>query len=192
MFGTDNGHSTPGGDVWGASDYAVDDERILSMASDDKFGAGPGYTPGERAATAERPLDNTDVSAGGAKFDAGKIRMDLVPMDAVMAEAAVYTYGAIKYDDWNWARGLRKGRVMAALLRHAGAYMLGEERDPESGLPHTWHMRCCTGMLVAGELRGVAIEDREEAVSAYHSVLNTFDDMKDPSGTAKNAGGTVV
>ena len=155
------------------------------MANDDKFGAGPGYTPGVRATIAERLEDNTDVNAGGAKFDAGKIRMDLVPMDAVMAEAAVYTYGAIKYDDWNWAKGMRKGRIVAALLRHTGAYMLGEERDPESGLPHTWHMRCCTGMLVAGELRGVAIEDREDALVAYNFVLNIFKDMKDPSGTTK-------
>lgn len=125
--------------------------------------------------------DNYDMTAGGVKLDAGKIRMDLVPMDAVMAEAAVYTYGAIKYDDWNWAKGMRKGRIIAALMRHAAAYMAGQERDPESNLPHTWHMRCCTGMLVSAELRGVAVEDRQFAVEAYEKAQAIFAEMYLPT-----------
>lgn len=136
--------------------------------------------------------DNMDLEKGGVKFDAGKIRMDLVPMDAVMAEAAVFTYGAIKYDDWNWAKGMRKGRIVAGMMRHLAAYMLGEDRDPESGLPHLWHLRCGTGMLIAGELRGVAQEDRQEALQAYARVQEIFKNMKDPAGTVKNGGGSIM
>lgn len=125
--------------------------------------------------------DNFDLTQGGVKFDAGKIRLDLVPPESDLAQGAVYTYGAIKYDDWNWAKGMRRGRVIAALLRHTRAYQLGEERDPESGLPHTWHMHCCTGMLIGINARHVAEEDRNTALYAYHDILTIFeDDMKDP------------
>lgn len=155
--------------TWGATDYDFDNEEILMTAS-----------------------DNYDLNAGGVKFDAGKVRMDLVPFDAVFAAAAVFTYGAIKYDDWNWAKGMRKGRLVSALLRHTGAYMMGEELDDESGLPHTWHMLACVMMLVSGELRGVAIEDRAMHVQAYETARVLFSNVKDPAGTEKNAGGTIA
>ncbi len=135
--------------------------------------------------------DNFDLDQGGVKFDAGKIRMDLVPPESIMAEAAVYTYGAIKYDDWNHAKGMRRGRLVAALLRHTMAYMLGEENDPESGLPHTWHMRCCTGMLVCADMRGHAEEDRHMNVAALDSVYTIFGQMNSPAGTVKNGGGSL-
>jgi len=164
------GDFTPTGDPWNAGPYYTDNEEILRMAA-----------------------DNYDMDKGGVKLDARKVRLDLIPPEANIAEAAVYTYGAIKYDDWNWAKGMRKGRIVAALLRHAMAYLAGENRDQESGLPHTWHMRCCTGMLIGVELRGVAEEDRQFAVEAYRDAVRIFEnDMLDPRGTAKNAGGSLT
>lgn len=136
--------------------------------------------------------DNFDLNEGGVKFDAGKIRLDLIPPESELAQAAVYTYGAIKYDDWNWAKGMRKGRLVAALKRHTNAYLLGEELDDESGLPHTWHMHCCTGMLIGIEERGVAEDDRQTSRMALDRVRQAFGLMKDPSGTVKNGGGTVI
>jgi len=128
---------------------------------------------------AQGPTDNYDLSAGGVKYDSDKIRTDLVPMEAFMAEAAVFTYGAKKYSDWNWAKGMRKGRIVAAMMRHLAAYMCGQDIDPESGLPHLWHVRCCTAMLIAGELRGVAEEDRQIAEGAYDSVEAMFRNRND-------------
>ena len=136
--------------------------------------------------------DNMNLNIGGVKFDAGKIRLDLVPPESELAQAAVYTYGAIKYDDWNWAKGMRKGRLVAALKRHTNFYLLGEEFDDESGLPHTWHMHCCTGMLIGVELRGVAEEDRAVSTNALYAVRSIFARMRDPHGTVKNGGGTLV
>lgn len=125
--------------------------------------------------------DNVDVKKGGAKFDTGKVRVDLVPGEFVYAVAAVLTYGAIKYQDWNWAKGMRKGRLLAALGRHWIAYSCCEEIDDESGLPHTWHMATCLAMLISGELRGVAEEDRKEAVEAYQRAQAAFSKMKQPT-----------
>ena len=138
------------------------------------------------------PTDNMNLEAGGVKFDAGKARIDLVPGEFIFAVASVLTYGAIKYDDWNWAKGMRKGRIMAAMGRHWIAYMVGEEIDPESGLPHTWHMATCLAMLISADLRGVASEDRQFAVKAYYEAQHRFSQMKDPKGAVKNSVGSIV
>lgn len=136
--------------------------------------------------------DNTDVNAGGAKFDAGKVRMDLVPGEFVYGVAAAMTYGAIKYDDWNWSKGMRVGRILAALLRHVYARLMGEAIDPESGLPHTWHMGACVAMVIGGEARGTAVEDIPPARHAYELVQIQYARMKDPGGTKKNGGGSLI
>jgi hypothetical protein len=136
--------------------------------------------------------DNQDVNQGAAKFDGAKVRVDLVPAEFTYATAATLTYGAIKYEEWNWAKGLRKGRIMAALMRHAMKYLVREEIDQESGLPHTWHMAACLAMLIASEARGTAVEDRQEAVSALEEMEAQFSNMNDPRNTVKNAGGSLV
>lgn len=83
--------------------------------------------------------DNFDMSKGGIKLDEGKLRYDLFPPHALATLVQVYTMGAKKYDDFNWARGMRWGRVFAAAMRHAWAWARGEDLDPESGLPHLAH-----------------------------------------------------
>ncbi len=124
--------------------------------------------------------DNFDLVAGGVKFDAGKVRMDLVPQDAVFAVACVFTYGAIKYDDWNWAKGMRTGRILAAYDRHKMSFLMGEDIDPESNLPHTWHMLACSMMLVSGQLRGVMEDDRQACLPALYEAQETFRTMNSP------------
>lgn len=140
----------------------------------------------------KEPGDNMDLEKGGVKFDAGKIRMDLVPQDALMMIAAVFTYGAIKYDEWNWVKGMRVGRIMAALDRHKAAFLLGEELDDESGLPHLAHMGCCVMMLLSSMLRDRHEEDRHKALDGLAEVLELFRNMKNPVDTVKNGGVSVV
>ena len=72
----------------------------------------------------------------GKKFDYGKLRYDLVPGDALEELTKVYTYGAQKYAEQNWRKGMQWGRVFGALMRHAWAFWRGEDYDPESGLHH--------------------------------------------------------
>ena len=84
----------------------------------------------------------------GVKFDGDKSRYDLIPGDALDELAQVYTYGTIKYDDNNWRKGMRWGRMFAAMMRHAWAWHRGEKRDQESGLHHlaqvAWY---CMGLI---------------------------------------------
>jgi hypothetical protein len=86
--------------------------------------------------------------ASGVKHDAGKLRLDLIPPEALRAMGDVLTHGADKYGDHNWERGISADRLYAALLRHLLAWREGETTDSESGLPHLAHALTNAGMLV--------------------------------------------
>ena len=100
------------------------------------------------------------------KQDAGKPRIDLVPHELVQGAADVLTFGAGKYGPRNWERGMDWGRVFGALQRHLWAFWAGEDRDPETGLPHTHHAACCIAFLMAYEARGIGADDRPKRPGA--------------------------
>lgn len=84
-----------------------------------------------------------------AKTDAGKIRPTLVPPALIEAVAAVRGYGCSKYHDPdNWRR-VEPQRYRDAAYRHWLAYLKNPEAcDPESGLPHIWHLACNVAFLI--------------------------------------------
>lgn len=87
-----------------------------------------------------------------AKADAGKIRPTLVPPALIEAVAAVREYGCSKYHDPdNWRR-VEPQRYRDALYRHWLAYLKNPDAcDPESGLPHLWHLACNAAFLIEME-----------------------------------------
>lgn len=83
-----------------------------------------------------------------AKADAGKLRPTLVPVSLVKAVAAVRGYGTTKYgspDNW---KKVEPQRYREALYRHWLAYLDGEKNDPESVLPHLWHLATNAAFLI--------------------------------------------
>lgn len=94
-------------------------------------------------------FDRADQSA---KTDAGKVRPTLVPPALIEAVAAVREYGCSKYhapDNW---RRVEPQRYRDALYRHWLAYLKNPEAcDPESGLPHLWHLACNAAFLIEME-----------------------------------------
>ena len=78
----------------------------------------------------------------GIKHDDGKLRYDLIPPRALEGLVKVLTFGANKYTSNGW-KTVEKERYIAAAMRHFEAYRLGELNDPESGLPHMYHVMCC-------------------------------------------------
>jgi len=78
------------------------------------------------------------------KYDAGKSRWDLLPIQEVEEIVKALTFGAGKYSDNNWQTVENgKERYFAAMMRHIVAYRGGEVLDPESGLSHLAHAGCC-------------------------------------------------
>lgn len=92
---------------------------------------------------------------------AGKLPFAALPW-AVVAELAVgMGEGAVKYGAHNWrtSGGVNASTYRAAAMRHLVADMLGEEIDPDSGLPHVVKAMSSLAVLRDARIHGVAIED---------------------------------
>ena len=91
---------------------------------------------------------------GGMKFDTGKLRYDLFPVEALEAIVDVLTYGANKYDDENWKK-VESYRYIGAMMRHFEAFRKGEKVDSESGRHHLAHAASCIIFLLSKDLQGL-------------------------------------
>jgi hypothetical protein len=86
---------------------------------------------------------DTAMKAAGVKADSGKPMMSLIDPEFLEGLAEVLTFGAKKYAKHNWRGGIAFSRLLDAAYRHLGAINRGEDTDPESGLPHIYHLTCC-------------------------------------------------
>lgn len=83
------------------------------------------------------------------KFDDGKLSYSLLDRAALAWTVAVFTYGSIKYDRFNWRKVENaEERYYDAFFRHVEAWRGGEDYDPETTLPHLAHAACCALMLL--------------------------------------------
>lgn len=96
------------------------------------------------------------------KFDDGKDPWHLVPWDAVKGIVKVLGFGARKYSERNWEKGMDWSRCYGALTRHLTAWWQGEDKDSETGYSHLWHAGCSLFFLIAYEERGVGKDDRPQ------------------------------
>jgi len=94
------------------------------------------------------------------RFNAGKLRWELLPVEWQEELVKVFTKGAIKYEANNWQRSIgtddaeqfKQDRIGSA-LRHIAAYRKGERVDPEvvvgaEGIP-TYHLAHAAWNLLA-------------------------------------------
>ena len=96
----------------------------------------------------------------GFKKDAGKPRPGLVSAEAMMGLSRVLAYGAKKYSDDNWRKGMPYRRVTDALMRHLFAFLGGEDRDPETGELHIDHIQCNAHFLSHYQHTNTGTDDR--------------------------------
>lgn len=78
----------------------------------------------------------------GDRKNENKLRWSLVDFESLKPMVEVLEFGAKKYDDHNWKKGLKTTEICESLIRHLTAYMNGEDNDLESGLPHVGHIMC--------------------------------------------------
>jgi hypothetical protein len=90
----------------------------------------------------------------GLKFDHGKPPWHLLAWDAIKLVVLVLAFGAKKYADRNWERGIAHSRTFAAAQRHMHAwYQEREDNDPETGLHHLAHAICELMFALAFDVR---------------------------------------
>lgn len=119
------------------------------------YDVGEPYLASTREAEAVVPK----ADGGGLRYDDGKIRMELLPFDALRSVAEVLTVGAKKYAPRNWERGMLWSKCVGCLMRHLVSRMMGERLDKESGLPHLAHVAVNALFLLTYELRGAGTDD---------------------------------
>ncbi len=106
------------------------------------------------------PFYNMDPGKGGIKNDDGKNRLELIHPNILFAIGDVMTQGALKYDDWNWYKGMSWSRVYGSLQRHVNDWYNGVDIDPESGKSPLWHAACCIMFLIVYQEQGKGTDDR--------------------------------
>ena len=99
-------------------------------------------------------------STGSLRYNKGKLPMHLVPPKAIKALASVLEKGMDKYPARNWEAGTNYSVPYASLMRHLLAFWEGENLDPESNLPHTYHILMNAAMLVEYETLNKDFDDR--------------------------------
>jgi hypothetical protein len=69
-------------------------------------------------------------------------------LEALEESTHVFTYGANKYAQWNWVKGMQWSVPLACALRHSLKILNGEDVDDESNRKHTGHIVCNILMLI--------------------------------------------
>lgn len=124
------------------------------MRSEERKNTWPRVEIDEESTVAENEV--------GIKHDKGKMRFSLLPLPFVKAVCSVMEYGAEKYGEGNWKRGMAWSRLYDACHRHLHAFWDTNEsdKDEESGLSHLAHAAACLVMLFMFSWWGTGDDDR--------------------------------
>ena len=88
---------------------------------------------------------------GKGKDDASKPILSRVPPEINLAIERVREYGCRKYPEDSW-KDVETKRYLEAVLRHTlAAWKDYKAVDPESGLPHIWHVACNLAFIISLE-----------------------------------------
>lgn len=98
---------------------------------------------------------------GGTKHDKGKAPWHLMSGPALEQVAEVLNFGASKYDDRNWEKGINFSRLFSATQRHLWAWWGRETWDQETDLNHLAHAMCNIMFILHHQLNTQAgLDDR--------------------------------
>lgn len=122
----------------------------------------------------DKYVDNTALN-----YDTGKLRLDLIPPEVTVALALAFGYGAEKYSDDNWLKGMNWSRHIGSLERHLLDWKMGQTYDKESGNHHLSHALVRMAMLLVYELRELGNDDRK---FCYKDSDHLTEVLRKPSG----------
>jgi hypothetical protein len=98
----------------------------ISKALDDALAAAGAAQDGEMSVS----------ETGAMRKNRGKPRFDLIPPSWGLVLARILTFGARKYEDRNWEKGLPIMETLASAERHLNKVKRGELIDADSGEPN--------------------------------------------------------
>lgn len=184
-------------------------ERIKDLILEESIRTGALPTPRDVARAMAKIRTDPGIKATNPKDVAGTARIDmsLVPVIAIAEEALAFEEGATKYGAYNYtAVGVKSRVYIGAALRHLFKWLLGEERDPKTGVHHLGSVRACMGILLDAQSRGKLNDDRppslrdasarldglearvshvREVFSGYYPRHYTIEDSQNVKGTGE-------
>lgn len=93
---------------------------------------------------------------------AAKLPLHLWPTVATAAGCVAMYAGSLKYGRSNWrAVGVKASIYVDACQRHLSAWVEGEEKDPDDGVPHLSSALACLAILVDAIAAGKLKDDRQ-------------------------------
>lgn len=93
------------------------------------------------------------------KHDYGKPDFTLIPQEALLEVAKVFTKGADKYGVFNYSLGTDYRRYVAAAHRHINKWLRGEDID-EIGTNHLANAIASLLMVLDNQMTGKGTDDR--------------------------------
>lgn len=76
------------------------------------------------------------------RYNQGKLKWSLVDFESLEEMVKVLEFGAEKYGDDNWKKGLTTKSIAESMLRHLFSFLAGEDKDEESNCSHIAHLQC--------------------------------------------------
>lgn len=103
------------------------------------------------------------TNSGFKKFDQGKLKWNLLPIEATEEIIKVLEFGAKKYGDFNWlenSEGVEWTRYMNAADRHFAKFKKGINIDEDSGLLELAHLATNILMLLQYQVLDKGYDNR--------------------------------
>ena len=92
-------------------------------------------------------------SSGASRNDIGKIRLDLIPPEALLELGEVFGEGAITHGDENWKKGMPNSVVINHMMIHFLKWQKGDREELHLGKVM---FGCC--VLIWNELNDIDVE----------------------------------
>lgn len=120
----------------------------------------------------------TDIKQSNPKDAAGSARIDFSLFDPfALAEACLaMEEGRTKYGAYNYTVvGVKSRTYVSAAMRHLFKWLMGEERDPKTGVHHLGSTIACAMVLLSAINRNKLVDDRPPSVSDASARLDAFE-----------------
>ena len=120
----------------------------------------------------------TDQKPTNPKDALGSTRLDLsLPSPFASGEEALaFEEGLCKYGRHNYRIiGIRASIYLAAALRHLWKFIMGEDRDPKTGVHHLGSVRACVGIILDAHGYGKLTDDRPPRAPGFSAWLDEME-----------------
>ena len=126
----------------------------------------------------------------GKKNDELKPTLAFVSTHAMWEMGKALSFGAKKYDKWNYKNGIEVVRTLSASLRHIYQFLNGEDVDPETGSLHLGNAMAGLSMAIDTYYNHPELDDRfkknEQIIQKTNSKRRLrISDKKDKKKTSK-------